>query len=71
MMMFEVLLYCIVKHCVFSAWLYRIAFGLQADKDSMRAVRSHSSYQLTFTLLNPQPDILNVTWDIEGGIDSK
>ena len=37
----------------------------------MRAVRSHPGYELTFTLLNPQPDILDVQWDIEEGIKSK
>ena len=45
--------------------------AFQADKESMRAVRYQPGYEATFSLLNPQPDILKVTWDIKGAIASK
>jgi len=41
---------------------------LQPDKESMRAVKSNDEYDVTFTLVNPQPDILDVQWDIEAGV---
>ena len=34
----------------------------------MRAVKSNDEYAVTFTLVNPQPDIVDVQWDIEAGI---
>ena len=34
----------------------------------MRAVKSNDEYDVTFTLVNPQPDILDVQWDIEAGV---
>lgn len=37
----------------------------------MRSVRYQPGYEATFTLLNPQPDILRVTWDIRGAISSE
>lgn len=40
----------------------------QPDKESMRAVKSNEEYDVTFTLVNPQPDILDVQWDIESGV---
>ena len=45
--------------------------ALQADKESMRSVRYQPGYEVTFSLLNPQPDILKVTWDIKGAIAGK
>ena len=35
----------------------------------MRSLRSHPGYEVTFTLLNPQPGVLDVTWDITDAID--
>lgn len=37
------------------------------DKDSMRWFRSNPGYDVTFTLINPQPDVLDVQWDIQRG----
>ncbi|XP_060076892.1 GPI transamidase component PIG-S-like [Ylistrum balloti] len=41
---------------------------LKPEKSSMRSVRSNPSYDITFTLVNPQPDILDVQWDIEEAV---
>lgn len=38
------------------------------DKDSMRWFRSQPGYDVTFTLINPQPDLVDVQWNIQGGI---
>jgi len=43
----------------------------QADKDSMRSLVSSPGYEVTFTLINPQPDVISVTWDVQAAIDSK
>ncbi|CAG2234101.1 GPI transamidase component PIG-S-like [Mytilus edulis] len=40
----------------------------QPDKESMRAVKSNDEYDITFSLVNPQPDILDAHWDIEYGV---
>ena len=37
----------------------------------MRAFRSHPGYDVTFTLMNPQPDLLQVQWDIKEAVDGK
>jgi len=42
----------------------------QADKDSMRSLGSSPGYEVTFTLINPQPDVLSVTWDVQSAVDS-
>ena len=31
----------------------------------MRAFRYNPGYEVTFTLLNPQPDMIDARWDIE------
>lgn len=38
---------------------------LQPDKDSMRWVRAYSGYDVTFTLVNPQPDFVDADWNIQ------
>ncbi|XP_076461379.1 GPI-anchor transamidase component PIGS-like [Babylonia areolata] len=38
------------------------------DKDSMRWFRSKPGYDVTFTLINPQPSLLDVQWDIQAGV---
>jgi len=43
--------------------------SLQADKDSMRSFGSSPRYEVTFTLINPQPDVLSVTWDVQSAAD--
>ncbi|KAK2187452.1 hypothetical protein NP493_165g06010 [Ridgeia piscesae] len=42
----------------------------QPDKESMRAFRSHPGYDVTFTLMNPQPDLLQVEWHIQDAVDA-
>jgi len=42
----------------------------QADKDSMRSLESSPGYEVTFTLINPQPDLLSVTWDVQSAVNS-
>lgn len=42
--------------------------SLKPEKSSMRSVRSNPGYDVTFTLVNPQPDILDVQWDIEQAV---
>ncbi|XP_074654533.1 GPI-anchor transamidase component PIGS-like [Tubulanus polymorphus] len=42
--------------------------SLKPDKDSMRSVGYHPNYDLTFTLINPQPDIIRVSWNIETAV---
>ena len=37
----------------------------------MRAFRSHPGYDVTFTLMNPQPDLLQVEWHIQDAVDGK
>ncbi|XP_070212014.1 GPI transamidase component PIG-S-like isoform X1 [Littorina saxatilis] len=39
------------------------------DKESMRWFRSNPGYDVTFTLVNPQPDVLDVQWNIQAGIE--
>ncbi|XP_062591394.1 GPI transamidase component PIG-S-like [Saccostrea cucullata] len=41
---------------------------LKLDKESMRSLHYHQGYDLLFTLVNPQPDILNVDWSIKEAI---
>ncbi|KAL8570340.1 hypothetical protein ACOMHN_035758 [Nucella lapillus] len=43
---------------------------LKPDKDSMRWFRSNPGYDVTFTLINPQPDVLHVHWDIQDGVQA-
>lgn len=42
---------------------------LQPDKDTMRSFRYHAGYDLTFTLMVPEPEQMNVDWTIEQGIE--
>nr|XP_006825320.1 PREDICTED: GPI transamidase component PIG-S-like [Saccoglossus kowalevskii] len=42
----------------------------EADVESMRSVRSTPGYELTFSLLNPSPDVIIAKWDIAEGIRS-
>ncbi|CAL1533662.1 unnamed protein product [Lymnaea stagnalis] len=47
------------------------AQGLRAqrpDKDTMRSFRFHPGFDITFTLLVPEPDHVSVTWNIEHGL---
>ncbi|XP_045189708.2 GPI transamidase component PIG-S-like [Mercenaria mercenaria] len=39
------------------------------DKEMLRSVRFHSGYDVTLTLVNPKPDILDVNWDIESAVN--
>ncbi|KAJ8311108.1 hypothetical protein KUTeg_011340 [Tegillarca granosa] len=39
-----------------------------ADKESMRSLKYNPGYDITFTLVSPQPDIIDAQWDIEGGV---
>ncbi|KAK3602026.1 hypothetical protein CHS0354_013067, partial [Potamilus streckersoni] len=43
-------------------------YRLQPDKERMRTVRSHPGYDITFTLVNPQPDIIDAQWDIQHAV---
>ncbi|KAL3865297.1 hypothetical protein ACJMK2_006904 [Sinanodonta woodiana] len=38
------------------------------DKERMRTVRSHPGYDITFTLVNSQPDIIDAQWDIQHAV---
>ncbi|TRY57302.1 hypothetical protein DNTS_008894 [Danionella cerebrum] len=38
--------------------------------DSMRAIKSSPGYEITFSLLNPDPKSHNLHWDIEGALQS-
>lgn len=38
--------------------------------DSMRAIKSSPGYEITFSLLNPDPKSHNLHWDIEGAVYS-
>ncbi|CAH1785714.1 unnamed protein product [Owenia fusiformis] len=40
----------------------------KATKESMRAVHTTPEYELTFSLLNPQPDMLAVAWPIAAAV---
>ncbi|KAK6176585.1 hypothetical protein SNE40_014841 [Patella caerulea] len=44
------------------------ARSLKPDKESMRSVRYNPGYDITFTLTVPQPDILDVRWQIEEAV---
>ncbi|BFY97511.1 hypothetical protein BsWGS_00551 [Bradybaena similaris] len=49
---------------------FEAAKGLRAqrpDKDIMRSYRFHAGYDIAFTLMVPEPQNLNVDWDIEAG----
>ena len=37
----------------------------------LRSVRSHPGYDVTITLVNPQPDIIDAQWDITGAVDGE
>ncbi|KAK3095640.1 hypothetical protein FSP39_017048 [Pinctada imbricata] len=41
---------------------------LKPDKESMRSVKSALGYDILFTLVNPQPDILDIQWDIKQAV---
>ncbi|XP_041368806.1 GPI transamidase component PIG-S-like isoform X2 [Gigantopelta aegis] len=42
--------------------------SLKLDKESMRCLRSSPGYDITFTLASPQPEIIDIQWDIKHGI---
>ena len=49
-----------------------LRFGVyQADKESMRSLGSSPAYEVTFTLINPQPDVVSVMWDVQSAVDSR
>ena len=49
-----------------------LCFGVyQADKESMRSLGSSPAYEVTFTLINPQPDVVSVMWDVQSAVDSR
>jgi len=37
----------------------------------MRSLGSSRGYEVTFTLISPQPDVLSVTWDVQAAVDSQ
>ena len=37
----------------------------------MRSVRSHPGYDITMTLINSQPDVIDAQWDIRGAVNSE
>ena len=43
----------------------------QPDKEMLRSVRSHPGYDVTITLVNPQPDVIDAQWDIRGAVDGE
>jgi len=45
------------------------AIHREADKESMRSLRRCFGYDVTFTLFNPQPDMLRAKWNIVGAIE--
>ncbi|XP_035690122.1 GPI transamidase component PIG-S-like [Branchiostoma floridae] len=51
------------------------ATGAQHDKENiakeqMRAFKTNMGYEVTFSLLNPDPSVLDVQWDVEAGTAS-
>nr|XP_057942639.1 GPI transamidase component PIG-S [Doryrhamphus excisus] len=42
----------------------------QSEADSMRAFKSSPGYEITFSLLNPDPKSHQLYWDIEGAVQS-
>lgn len=40
------------------------------DKETLRSVRSHPGYDITITLVNPRPDIIDAQWEIKGAVDT-
>lgn len=38
------------------------------DKDTMRSFRYHAGFDITFTLMVPEPDAVSVQWDIDAGV---
>lgn len=51
--------------------LYEASAGrkqLKPDKASMRSLRFHTDYDITFTLFSPQPDIIDARWDMKEGV---
>ncbi|XP_070571818.1 GPI transamidase component PIG-S-like [Ptychodera flava] len=60
-------------HEAFVAKIHGTATGVkhtEADVESMRSLRSTQGYELTFTLLNPDPSMVVAKWDIADGIRS-
>lgn len=39
------------------------------DKASMRSLSYHQGYDILFTLVNPQPDILDIDWSIKEAVE--
>ncbi|MGH0173320.1 UNVERIFIED_CONTAM: hypothetical protein FKN15_065059 [Acipenser sinensis] len=44
--------------------------GKESLADSMRTFKSSPGYEITFSLLNPDPKSHDVRWDIEGAVES-
>ncbi|WAR20905.1 LOW QUALITY PROTEIN: PIGS-like protein [Mya arenaria] len=44
--------------------------NLKPDKEMMRSVKFSAGYDVTLTLISPQPDILDVQWEAEQGIQA-
>lgn len=40
------------------------------DKESMRSLSYHQGYDILFTLVNPQPDILDIDWSIKEAVEA-
>uniref|UniRef100_K1PHI6 GPI transamidase component PIG-S n=1 Tax=Magallana gigas TaxID=29159 RepID=K1PHI6_MAGGI len=40
------------------------------DKASMRSLSYHQGYDILFTLVNPQPDILDIDWSIKEAVEA-
>ncbi|KAL5477042.1 hypothetical protein EMCRGX_G023784 [Ephydatia muelleri] len=43
----------------------------KVDADSMRQMKASQGYQISFTLVNPNPAELEASWDIEAATDGK
>jgi phosphatidylinositol glycan class S len=57
-------------NAVYKAYQSAVAHSdMKADKDSMRALQSSPGYDVTFTLQNPQPEVLRATWDVGAAVD--
>ena len=43
----------------------------QPDKEVLRSVKFNPGYDVTLTLVNPRPDVLDVQWDVETAIQGQ
>ncbi|XP_036444604.1 GPI transamidase component PIG-S [Colossoma macropomum] len=60
-------------HDILAALSDRIRVGQVSKEslaDSMRAIKSSPGYEITFSLLNPDPKSHSLHWDIEGAVNS-